>query len=61
MQIKILAGQTGLILGPKRKAKIPSVDKIAIIRNDSLTVSDDQLKSALLKLSSTLERLSGKA
>jgi hypothetical protein len=61
MQIKILAGQTGLILGPKRKAKIPSVEKIAIIRNDSLTVSDDQLKSALLKLSSTLERLSGKA
>ena len=61
MQIKILAGQTGLILGPERKAKIPSVEKIAIIRNDSLTVSDDQLKSALLKLSSTLERLSGKA
>ena len=61
MQIKIIAGQTGLILGPKRKAKIPSVEKIAIIRNDSLTVSDDQLRLALLKLSSTLERLSGKA
>jgi len=61
MQIKILASQTGLILGPGRKAKIPSIEKIAIIRNGSLTVSDDQLKSALLKLSSTLERLSDKA
>jgi hypothetical protein len=60
LQIKILAGQTGLILGSKRKAKIPSVEKIAIIRNNSLTVSDHQLKSALLKLSSTLEKLSGK-
>lgn len=61
MQIKILAGQTGLILAPKRKAKIPSVEKIAIIRNDSLTVPDNQLRIALLKLSTTLERLSGKA
>jgi len=60
MQIKIIAGQTGLIPGTKRKAKIPSVEKIEIIRNDSLTVSDNQLRLALLKLSATLERLSGK-
>jgi len=58
MQIKIIAGQTGLILGSKRKAKIPSVEKIELIRNDSLSVSDNQLKLALLKLSATLERLS---
>ena len=60
MQIKIIGGQTGLILGPKRKAKLPSVEKIESIRNDSLTVSDDQLRLALLKLSTTLERLAGK-
>jgi hypothetical protein len=61
MQIKIIGGQTGLILGPKRKAKLPSVEKIENIRNDSLAVSDDQLRLALLKLSTTLERLSAKS
>ena len=60
MQIKIMAGQTGLILGPKRKAKIPSTEKIEDIRNHSLTVSDNQLRLALLRLSTTLERLSSK-
>jgi hypothetical protein len=60
MQIKIVGGQTGLILGSKRKAKLPSVEKIESIRNDSLTISDDQLRLALLKLSTTMERLSGK-
>ena len=61
MQIKIIVGQTGLIPGPERKAKIPSVEKIEVIRNHSLTVPDNQLRMALLKLSATLERLSGKA
>jgi hypothetical protein len=60
MQIKIIGGQIGLILGLKRKAKIPSIEKIELIRNDSLTVSDNQLRLALLKLSTTLERLAGK-
>lgn len=60
MQIKIIAGQTGLIVGPQRKAKIPSVEKIDLIRNHSLTVSDNQLRLALLRLSTTLERLSSK-
>jgi hypothetical protein len=60
VQIKIIAGQTGLILGPKRKAKIPSTEKIEVIRNHSLTVSDNQLRLALLRLSTTLERLSSK-
>ena len=60
MQIKIIAGQSGLIVGPQRKAKIPSVEKIEVIRNHSLTVSDNQLRLALLKLSTTLERLSSK-
>ena len=59
MQIKIIGGQTGLVSGPKRKAKIPSIEKIELIRNHSLTVSDNQLSLALLKLSATLKRLSG--
>ena len=61
LQIKIITGQTGLIIGSKRMAKIPSVDKIEYIRSHSLAVSDNQLRLALLKLSSTLERLSRKA
>lgn len=60
LQIKIIAGQTGLIPGPKRKAKIPSTEKIEVIRNHSLTVPDNQLRLALLRLSTTLERLSSK-
>ena len=60
LQIKVIAGQTGLVLGPERKAKIPSIEKIEVIRNHSLTVSDNQLRFALLRLSTTLERLSSK-
>jgi hypothetical protein len=59
MQVKIIAEQTGLVLRSVRKANIPSGEKIAIIRNDSLGIRDDQLKQALLRLSATLERLSG--
>jgi hypothetical protein len=61
LQIKILTAKTGIILGARRKAKIPSVEKIEFIRSHSLAVSDNQLRLALLKLSSTLERLSRKA
>ncbi len=60
MQIKIIASQTGFILESKRKAKLPSLEKIENIRNHSLTVSDNHLRLALLKLSTTLERLSSK-
>jgi hypothetical protein len=59
MQVKIIAKRTGLILRSIRKANIPSREKIAIIRNDGLNITDDQLKLALLRLSATLERLSG--
>ena len=61
MQIRIVSGRTGLILGLERKAIIPSAEKIEFIRNHSLTVSDNQLRLALLKLSATLERLSSEA
>ncbi len=59
LQIKIMESLTG---GgrPSRKANIPSASTIAVIRTSGLTVSDNQLKQAMLKLSATLERLSGK-
>ena len=44
---------------PKRTAKIPAPDKIAAIRSNATDHSDDPLSRALLKLSATLERLSG--
>lgn len=44
---------------PKRTAKIPPPDKIAAIRGNASGNSDDPLSQALLKLSATLERLSG--
>lgn len=55
MQVKIITEQPGLVLRPARKANMPSAEKIAIIRNDSLNITDDQLKLALLRLSATLE------
>jgi hypothetical protein len=60
LQIKIITGQTGGGVASKRKAKLPSLEKIENIRNHSLTVSDNQLGVALLKLTKTLERLSSK-
>lgn len=43
---------------PGRKPNIPSAEKIKFIHDHSLTVSDEQLKQALLRLSATLEKLS---
>ncbi len=60
IQIKIITESTGVSLQVARPAKIPSAATIDIMRNDSLNVSDNQLQQALLKLSSTLQRLSGK-
>lgn len=61
VQVRIIAGQTGLVSRPERKANLPSAEKIAIIRNDSLNVADDELSLALLKLSATLARASSRA
>jgi hypothetical protein len=57
MQIKI-AGKILQATPPGRKPNIPSAENIDFIRNHSLTVSDEQLKGALLKLSATLAKLS---
>ena len=61
MQIRMLTIPTGLNRPGESKANIPSGETIDIIRNQSLSVSDNQLKAALLKLSATLKRRSGEA
>ncbi|MDP2903827.1 MAG: DUF721 domain-containing protein [Methylovulum sp.] len=60
IQIKIVTESTGVSPTTTRKAKIPSATTIEAMRNDSLIVRDHQLQQALLKLSATLQRLSGK-
>jgi len=58
MQIKVISELASTNAQPTRKPLIPSAEKIEFIRNHSLTVQDEQLKLALLKLSATLARLS---
>ncbi|WP_333873763.1 DciA family protein [Methylobacter sp.] len=57
MQIKVRV-ETLQAISPGRKPNIPSAEKIEFIHNHSLTVSDEQLKLALLRLSTTLAKLS---
>jgi ribulose-5-phosphate 4-epimerase/fuculose-1-phosphate aldolase len=59
MQLKLLTEQATADVKTGRKANVPSLEKINLIRNHGLMTSDEQLKRALLKLSATLERLSG--
>lgn len=70
MQIKIIVEMlpTGRRLGAgaealqaiphARRPIIPSAEKIELIHSHGLTVSDEQLKRSLLKLSATLAKLS---
>jgi len=58
MQIKVRVETLSATSLPGRTPIIPSAEKIAFIHNHSLTVSDEQLKLALLRLSTTLEKLS---
>ena len=60
IQIKVITYHTGLALTNVRKAKLPSIENIEVIRNNGQTISDNQLKRALLNLSKTLTRLSSK-
>ncbi|MGZ5075597.1 MAG: DciA family protein [Methylobacter sp.] len=57
MQIKVRV-ETVQTLSSGRKPNIPSAEKIELIHNHSLTVPDEQLKRALLRLSTTLAKLS---
>jgi len=57
LQIKIISRTTGLIITTQRKANLPSLEGIDLIRKHSLSITDDKLSVALLKLSTTLKRL----
>ncbi len=57
LQIKIISRATGLTETAQRKANLPSLEGIDLIRKHSLSISDDKLSVALLKLSTTLKRL----
>ncbi|MDD5125758.1 MAG: DciA family protein [Methylovulum sp.] len=57
VQIKILTEITGINFRPMRKANIPSTATIEIMRKQSQSVSDANLKQALQRLNSTLTRL----
>jgi hypothetical protein len=58
MQIKVRAESFSALAKPERKPIIPSADKITLIHEQGLSVSDEQLKQSLLKLSATLTKLS---
>ncbi len=58
MQIKIRVETLHATSLPGRTPIIPSAEKIELIHSHSLTVSDQQLKLALLRLSTTLAKLS---
>ncbi len=57
LHIKIISRTTGLIETTQRKANLPSLEGIDLIRKHSLSITDDKLSLALLKLSTTLKRL----
>ena len=58
MQIKVRMEASATAFLPGRTPKIPSAEKIELIHKYSLTVSDEQLKLALQRLSATLEKRS---
>lgn len=58
MQIKVRVETRQAESLPGRTPVIPSAEKIELIRNHGLSVSDQQLKLALLRLSATLAKLS---
>lgn len=60
MQVKMISALPDLKSSPMTTPIIPSAEKIKLIRSAGLMASDEQLKQALLKLSSTLQDLSSK-
>ena len=57
LQIKIITRASGVTETAIRKANLPTLEGIDLIRKLSLSISDDKLSVALLKLSTTLKRL----
>jgi hypothetical protein len=60
VQIKVMTQQVGFVAHTERKARIPCAEKIECMQKDSLSIADEPLQAALLKLSATLARLSNK-
>ncbi len=61
VQIKVITQQAGFVVSVERETRLPCPEKIEQMRNDSLSIADESLKRALLKLSTTLARLSNEA
>ncbi|WP_031429931.1 DciA family protein [Methylomicrobium agile] len=57
LQIRILADQISEHPQPRRKANLPSSEKIAIISDQAKTMGDSQLRQALQRLGATLAKL----
>ena len=57
LQIRILADQIGASPRTESKAKLPSAEKIAMLRNQVDDIRDSRLQQALQRLSATLARL----
>jgi hypothetical protein len=58
MQINVRPETLSATSLPGRTPTIPSAEKIAFIHELGLTIADEQLQRSLLRLSSTLEKLS---
>ncbi len=56
MQIKVRLEAKQEISQPVRRPLIPSAEKIMLIHEQGLIISDEQLKQSLLRLSVTLEK-----
>ena len=60
LHIKVITVQTGPSVQFKRKANVPSPEKIAMLQQDSLAIRDEAVRASMLKLGATLARLAGK-
>jgi hypothetical protein len=58
VQIKIIPQQAEQVAESHRKARLPCAEQISHLENTALNIADESLQQSLLKLSSTLARLS---
>ncbi|GAB6141669.1 hypothetical protein JCM14076_23980 [Methylosoma difficile] len=58
VQIKVLVKQTGVSVSALPKPAVPSLETLAVIQQQSVYVSDNELQQALQRLSTTLKKLS---
>jgi hypothetical protein len=60
LQIRVMPVLTGIKSRQAPSPIIPSTEKIMLIRSTGMMSSDEHLKQALIKLSTTLQRLADK-